>query len=94
MTVKPLGDRVLLKKLEAEEKSAGGIILSSQAKEEPQIAEVIAVGTGRLADGKTVEMQLKVGDKVFFGKYVGTEIKVDGEKYILMSESEVLAIAE
>jgi len=94
MTVKPLGDRVLLKKLEAEEKSAGGIILSTQAKEEPQIAEVVAVGTGRLADGKTVEMQVKVGDKVFFGKYAGTEIKVDGEKYILMSEADILAIAE
>ena len=94
MTVKPLGDRVLLKQLEAETKSAGGIILSTSAKEEPQLAKVIAVGPGKVVDGKMTEMQVKVGDTVFYGKYVGTEIKVDGEKYLLMSESDILAIAE
>ena len=94
MKVRPLGDRVLIKKLEAEEKSAGGIILTSAAKEEPQIAEVIEVGPGETVDGKLVPMQVKKGDKVFFAKYSGTEIKVDGVQYILMSEKDILAIAE
>ena len=94
MTVKPLGDRVLIKRLEAEEKTAGGIILAATAKEAPQMAEVIAVGPGKVADGKTVPMQVKKGDKVFFAKFGGTEIKIDGEEYILISEEEILAIAE
>ena len=94
MKVRPLGDRVLIKKLEAEEKSAGGIILASTAKEEPQIAEVIEVGPGATVDGKLVPMQLKKGDKVFFAKYTGTTIKIDGAEHILMSEKDILAIAE
>jgi len=94
MTVKPLGDRVLIKKLEAEEKTAGGIILAATAKEAPQMAEVIEVGPGEVVDGKNVPMQVKKGDKVFFAKYSGTEIKVDGEEYLIMSQKDILAIAE
>ena len=94
MTVKPLGDRVLIKRLEAEEKTAGGIILAATAKEAPQMAEIIEVGPGEVVDGKLVPMQVKKGDKVFFAKYSGTEIKVDGETYIIMSQKDILAIAE
>jgi len=94
MTVKPLGDRVLIKRLEAEEKTAGGIILAATAKEAPQMAEIIEVGPGEVVDGKTVPMQVKKGDKVFFAKYSGTEIKVDGVEYIIMSQKDILAIAE
>jgi len=94
MKVRPLGDKVLIKRLEAEEKTAGGIILTSSAKEAPQMAEVIAVGPGATVDGKVVPMQVKVGDKVFFGKFAGTEIKIDGTEYIIIAESEILAVAE
>jgi chaperonin GroES len=94
MTVKPLGDRVLIKRLEAEEKTAGGLILAATAKEEPQMAEVIEVGPGELVDGKNVPMQVKKGDTVFFAKYSGTEIKIDGEEYIIMSQKDILAIVE
>ncbi len=94
MTVKPLGDRALIKRLEAEEKTAGGIILAATAKEAPQMAEVIEVGPGEVVDGKTVPMQVKKGDKVFFAKFSGTEIKIDGEEYILISQKDILAIAE
>ncbi|MDO5331731.1 MAG: co-chaperone GroES [Bacillota bacterium] len=93
MKVKPLGDKVLIKRVEAEEKTAGGLILAATAKEAPQLAEVIAVGPGETVDGKLVPMQVKVGDKVFFGKFSGTEIKIDGEEHII-SEKEILAIAE
>ena len=94
MKVKPLGDKVLIKRVEAEEKTAGGLILAATAKEAPQLAEVIAVGPGEVVDGKVVPMQVKVGDKVFFGKFSGTEIKIDGEEHIIISEKEILAIAE
>ena len=94
MKVRPLGDKVLIKRLEAEEKTAGGLILAATAKEAPQMAEVIAVGPGATVDGKLVPMQVKVGDKVFFGKFSGTEIKIDGQEFIIMSESEILAVAE
>ena len=94
MKVKPLGDKVLIKRVEAEEKTAGGLILAATAKEAPQLAEVIAVGPGEVVDGKLVPMQVKVGDKVFFGKFSGTEIKIDGEEHIIISENEILAIAE
>lgn len=94
MNIRPLGDRVLIKRVEAEEKTAGGLILAATAKEAPQMAEVIAVGPGEVVDGKTVPMQVKVGDKVYFAKYGGTEIKVDGAEYIIISEKEILAIAE
>lgn len=85
--IKPLGSRVLIKKLEAEEKSQGGIILTSSAKEKPQVAEVVAVGPGT----KDEPMELKVGDKVVFAKYAGTDIKYDGEEYTVMSQSDILA---
>ena len=85
--IKPLGSRVLIKKLEAEEKSQGGIILTSSAKEKPQVAEVVAVGPGT----KEEPMELKAGDKVVFSKYAGTDIKYDGEEYTLMSQSDILA---
>ena len=85
--IKPLGARDLIKKLEAEEKSKGGIILTSSAKEQPQIAEVVAVGPGT----KDEPMEVKVGDKVVFSKYAGTDIKFDGTEYTLMSQSDILA---
>ena len=85
--IKPLGSRVLIKKVEAEEKSQGGIILTSSAKEKPQIAEVVAVGPGT----KDEPMEVKVGDKVVFSKYAGTDIKFEGVEYTLMSQSDILA---
>lgn len=90
MTVKPLGDRVLIKRVEAEEKTKGGIILAGAAKEQPQMAEVIAVGPGT----DEVKMEVKAGDKVIFSKYAGTEIKTDGEEFIIMSQKDILAIVE
>lgn len=92
--IKPLEDRVLLKMVEAEETTKSGIILSSGSQEKPQIAEVIAVGPGRVEDGKKIEMNIKVGDKVITSKYSGTEIKYEGEEYIIVKESDVLAIVE
>lgn len=88
MTVKPLGDRVLIKRVEAEEKTKGGIILTSAAQEQPQLAEVIAVGPGT----EEVKMEVKAGDQVIFSKYAGTEIKLDGEELIIMSQKDILAI--
>ena len=85
--IKPLGTRVLIKKLEAEEKTSGGIILTSAAKEQPQIAEVLEVGPGT----KDEAMELRVGDKVIFAKYAGTDVKFDGEEYTLMNQSDILA---
>ena len=90
MTVKPLGDRVLIKRLEAEEKTKGGIILAGAAKEQPQMAEVIAAGPGT----DEVKMEVKAGDRVIFSKYAGTEIKVDEETLIIMSQKDILAIVE
>ena len=90
MTVKPLGDRVLIKRLEAEEKTKGGIILTSAAKEQPQMAVVLAVGPGT----EDVKMEVKAGDKVIFSKYAGTEIKVDEEELIIMSQKDILAVVE
>ena len=90
MTVKPLGDRVLIKRLEAEEKTKGGIILAGAAKEQPQMAEVIAAGPGT----DEVKMEVKAGDKVIFSKYAGTEIKVDEETLIIMSQKDILAVVE
>ncbi|RKY61512.1 MAG: co-chaperone GroES [Candidatus Latescibacterota bacterium] len=96
MKVRPLADRVLVKPLEEEaEKSAGGIIIPDTAKEKPQKGEVIAVGPGRVTeDGKTIPMNVKVGDKVLYGKYAGTEVKIDGEEHLIMPESDILAIVE
>ncbi len=92
--IKPLEDRVLLKMKDAEETTKSGIILSSGSQEKPQIAEVIAAGPGRTEDGKKIEMSIKVGDKVITSKYSGTEIKYEGEEYIIVKESDILAIVE
>lgn len=93
MNVKPLSDRIIIRPLEAEEKTSGGIIIPDNAKEKPQKGEVIAVGTGKIADnGQTIAMTLKKGDKVLYGKYSGTEVSVDGSEYLIMRESDVLAV--
>ncbi len=93
MAVKPLDDRVLIKQSEAEERTAGGIVLPDTAKEKPQRGKVIATGPGKLLDtGKRGEMILKKGDEVFYGKYAGTEIKIEGEEYVILRESDVLAV--
>jgi chaperonin GroES len=93
MNVKPLEDRILLKPMEAEQKTAGGIIIPDNAKEKPQKGEVVAVGPGKTSDkGQKIEMSLKKGDRVLYGKYSGTEISIDGEDYLILRESDVLAI--
>ncbi|SHJ76240.1 chaperonin GroES [Geosporobacter subterraneus DSM 17957] len=94
MNIKPLGDRVVIKKLEAEEKTKSGIVLPSQAKEQPQMAEIVAVGPGGVVDGKEIKMEVKVGDKVIFSKYAGTEIKYDGVEYTILRQNDILAIVE
>ena len=94
MTIKPLGDRVVIKNVEAEETTKSGIILTSSAKEKPQMAEVLAVGPGGLVDGKEVKMQVKVGQKVIYSKYAGTEVKLDDQEYILVRQSDILAVVE
>ena len=94
MTIKPLADRVVLKMTEAEETTKGGIILAGNAKEKPQIAEVIAVGPGGVVDGKETVMTVKVGDKVLTSKYSGTEVKCGGEEYVVVKQSDILAIVE
>ncbi|MBQ9768992.1 MAG: co-chaperone GroES [Clostridia bacterium] len=94
MTIKPLCDRVVLKSCEAEETTKSGIILTASAKEKPEIAEVVAVGPGGKVDGNDVEMFVKVGDKVITAKYAGTEVKVDGEEYSIVRQSDILAIVE
>jgi len=93
--ITPLGDKVLVKRLEAEEKTAGGIVLPDTAKEKPKEGKVIALGSGKLLDdGKRGEFQVKKGDRILFTSYAGTEVKVDGEEYILMSEEDILAIVK
>ena len=94
MKIKPLADRVVIKMVEAEETTKGGIILTSAAKEKPQVATVVAVGPGGLVDCKEVEMIVKVGDKVLTSKYSGTEVKVDGEECTIVRQSDILAIVE
>jgi chaperonin GroES len=95
MAVKPLDDRVLVKQSEAEEKTAGGIVLPDTAKEKPQRGKVIAVGPGKMLDsGERASMSVKKGDEIFYGKYAGTEIKIDGEPYVILKESDVLAVIE
>ncbi|MGI6563047.1 MAG: co-chaperone GroES [Clostridia bacterium] len=94
MRIKPLGDRVVLRMLEAEEKTKGGIVLPGTAKEKPQEAEVVAVGPGGMIDGKEIVMQVKVGDKVLTSKYSGTEVKIDGQEYTIVKQSDILAIVE
>ncbi len=93
--IKPLGDRILIKPLKAEEKTKGGIILPDTAKEKPQEGKVIAVGKGKtLESGKAEPLEVKVGDKVLYGKYSGTEIKIEGEEHLIVKEEDVLAIIE
>ena len=91
MNIKPMADRVVIKMLEAEETTKSGIILTSAAKEKPQVAEVVAVGPGGLVDGKEVKMEVAEGDRVLIWKYAGTEVKVDGEEYTILRQSEILA---
>ena len=92
--IKPLSDRVLVKMKESEETTKSGIILASTAKEKPQIAEVIEVGQGKMVEGKREEMSVKKGDKVVISKYAGTEVKYNGEEYIIVKEEDILAIVE
>ena len=94
MKLVPLGDKIVLKQLVAEETTKSGIVLPGQAKEKPQEAEVIAVGPGGVVDGKEVVMQVKVGDKVIYSKYAGTDVELEGEKYIIVKQNDILAIVE
>ncbi|HGS9060706.1 TPA: co-chaperone GroES [Clostridioides difficile] len=94
MKIRPLADRVVIKKVEAEEKTASGIVLPGTAKEQPQIAEVVEVGPGGIVEGKEIKMELTVGDKVIFQKYSGTEVKIEGQEYTILRQSDVLAVIE
>ena len=94
MNIRPLADRVVVKMTELEETTQSGIILAAASKEKPQVAEVLAVGPGGIVDGKEVEMYVKVGDKVITSKYSGTEVKCGGEEYIVVKQSDILAIVE
>ena len=94
MTMKPLADRVVIKNVEAEETTKGGILLTTSAKEKPQMAVVLAVGPGGVVDGKEVKMYVEKGQKVIYSKYAGTEVKLDGEEYIIVRQSDILAIVE
>ena len=95
MKFRPLHDRVLIKVLEGEEKTAGGIIIPDTAKEKPQEGEIVAVGSGtRTEDGKIIPMDVKIGDKVLFGKWSGTEVKIDGVEYSIMKESDIMGISK
>ena len=94
MKLVPLGDRVVIKQLIAEETTKSGIVLSGQAKEKPQQAEVIAVGPGGMIDGKEVQMQVKAGDKVIYSKYAGTEVDIENEEWIIVKQSDILAVIE
>lgn len=94
MKIKPLADRVVIKMLEPEEKTKSGIILTGSAKEQPQMAEVVEVGPGGVVDGKEIVMEVEKGNKVLFSKYAGTDVKVDGEEFIILKQSDILAIVE
>ena len=94
MKLVPLGDRVVLKQLIAEETTKSGIVLPGQNKEKPQQAEVLAVGPGGMVDGKEIKMEVKVGDKVIYSKYSGTEVKIDEEEYIVVKQADILAIIQ
>ena len=94
MNVKPLGDRVVIKMVDYEEKTKGGLFITANAQDKPEIAEVIAVGPGGIVDGKEVQMQVKVGEKVIYSKYAGTEVKLDGAEYIIVKQSDILAVVE
>jgi len=94
MQIKPLGDRVVIRNAETNEVTKGGIILAGSAKEKPQMADVIAVGPGGNVDGKDITMHVKVGQKVIYSKYAGTEVKVDGEELIIVRQNDILAVVE
>ena len=94
MNLKPLADRVVVKQSKAEEKTKGGIILTSAAQEKPDVYEVLVVGPGGMVDGKEVIMEVKAGDKVIMGKYSGTTVKLDGEEYVIVRQNDILAIVE
>ena len=94
MNIKPLGDRVVIKRLEAEETTKSGIIVTGTAKERPQEAEVVAVGPGAIVDGKRTEMEVKVGDKVLCSNYAGTEVKFEGKEYTILRQDDILAIVQ
>ena len=94
MKIRPLFDRVVIKSCEVEETTKSGLILTGNAKEKPQMAEVIAVGPGGIVDGKDVTMSVNVGDKVIYSKYAGNEVKLDGEEYIIVRQSDILAVVE
>lgn len=94
MKLQPLGDRVIVKAMESEEKTKSGIVLPETAKEKPQEGEVIAVGSGRYEEGKRVPLEVKQGDKIIYSKYGGTEVKVEGEEYLILSERDILAIVK
>ena len=94
MKIRPLFDRVVIKRCEVEETTKSGLILTGNAKEKPQMAEVIAVGPGGVVDGKDVTMSVNVGDKVIYSKYAGNEVKLDGEEYIIVRQSDILAVVE
>ena len=94
MTIKPLADRVVIKMLEAEETTKGGIILTASAKEKPQIAQVIAVGPGGNVEGKDITMYVKEGDKVITSKYTGTEVKIDSDEFVIVKQGDILAVVE
>ncbi|CDD35434.1 10 kDa chaperonin [Roseburia sp. CAG:309] len=94
MKLVPLGDRVVLQQLEAEETTKSGIVLPGQAQEKPQQAEVVAVGPGGLVDGKEVKMEVKVGDKVIYSKYAGTDVKLEDKEYVIVRQSDIAAIVE
>ena len=95
MKIKPLSDRIIVKPAEAEEKTASGIIIPDTAKEKPMKGEIVAVGAGKVSDdGKVIKMELKVGDQVLYGKYSGTEIKIDGDEHLIMHQDDILGILE
>ena len=94
MKIKPLGDRVVIKNVEAEETTKGGLLLTNASKEKPQMAEVLAVGPGGMVDGKEVKMQVKVGQKVIYSKYAGTEVKLDNEEFVILKQNDILAIVK
>lgn len=94
MKIKPLHDRVLIKRISEEEKTKGGIIIPDTAKEKPMEGKIVAVGSGKVVDGKNHPLQVKAGDRVLFAKYAGTEIKIEGEEHLILSEDEILGIVE
>ncbi len=94
MKIKPLHDRVLIKRISEEEKTKGGIIIPDTAKEKPMEGKIVAVGSGKIVDGKNHPLQVKAGDRILFAKYAGTEIKIEGEEHLILSEDEILGIVE